>query len=54
MATIPGRAGAATAGRKIYGGVGIGLEGVGVTELERASARTSSIMGAEEERQGDS
>jgi hypothetical protein len=53
MATKPGRVGAATAGRKIDGGIDIGLEGVGVTELERASARTSSAMGAEDKRQGD-
>jgi hypothetical protein len=53
MATRPGGAGATTAGRKIDEGVGIGLEGVGVTELERVSARTSSAMGAEEEHQGD-
>ena len=32
------------------GGVGIGLEGAGATEVERSSARTSSVMGDKDER----
>jgi hypothetical protein len=32
------------------GGVVIGLEGVGVIELERDNTRTSSFMGAKDER----
>jgi hypothetical protein len=32
------------------GGIGIGLEGAGAIEVERSSARTSSVMGDKDER----